>query len=121
MSELDGCCVPEEEMTIVRDLNLAAPYKGGNQYARICPTCGARQFTTKKYWESVDEQYVIPSGESDPVRLYDCPNPECDDTIYDGEPECDACGVEIEWVDEDDDDEQTDKDADGGSEQEVTA
>lgn len=119
MSELDGCCVPEEDMVIIRDLNMAAPYKGGNQYARICPECGSRTFTTKKYWKSVDDPYVIPNGEAKPVRLYDCPNPDCDHgTVYEGEPECDDCETEIEWVD---DDEEADEQTDAETEDEVTA
>jgi len=101
LGEPDGCCVPEAEMYVIRDLNMAAPYKGGNQYARICPECGSRQFTTKQYWESVDDPYVIPNGKSSPVRLFDCPHGECDGTIYVGEDECDDCGGEVEWVDED--------------------
>lgn len=119
MTELDGCCVPEEDMIVLRDLNLAAPHKGGNQYARVCPECGFRTFTTRKYWETVDDPYVVPNGEGTPARLYQCPN--CDDgTVYEGEDECDDCGAEIEWVDETEETDESDVDADADSD-EVTA
>lgn len=122
MSELDGCCVPEEDMVIIRDLNMAAPYKGGNQYARICPDCGSRTFTTKKYWQSVDDPYVIPNGETTPVRLYGCPNPDCEDgTVFEGEDECDDCGTEIEWVDEEEDGDEKGGADDAETADEVTA
>ena len=101
LSEPDGCCVPESEMLVIRDLNMAAPYKGGNQYARICPECGSRMFTTKAYFESVGDPYVIPNGDDSPVRLFDCPFEECGGTIYEGEEACDDCDGEVDWVDED--------------------
>lgn len=118
LSEPDGCCVPEAEMLVIRDLNMAAPYKGGNQYARICPECGSRQFTTKAYWENVSDPYVIPNGESQPVRLFDCPHDECDGTIYVGEDACEDCGGEVDWVDEDDDagEAETETQTEGGEE-----
>lgn len=109
LSEPNGCCVDEAEMMVIRDLNMTAPHKGGNQYARICPECGSRQFTTKKYWESVDDPYVIPKGDKQPARLFACPYDECDDgTIYEGEEVCDDCGNEVEWLDEDEEESQTD-------------
>lgn len=90
-------------MMVTRDMNMAAPHKGGNQYARICPNCGTRKFTTKRYWQTHEEPYVIPNGESDPVRLFECPYPECDADIHEGMDECEACGGELEWVDEEED------------------
>jgi len=101
----NGCCgLDESEIMVVRDLNMAAPHKGGNQFSRICPECGTRKFCTRRYWETNDEQYVIPNGEKEPVQLFDCPYPDCDGEIHEGLDECPDCGSEIEWVDEDEDD-----------------
>lgn len=94
-----GCCVPEDEMLVVRDLNLSVPYKGGNQYGIICPDCGSRKFTAKAYWEMADPQYVIEKGDDEPKPLFGCPHEECDGELVGMVEECGECGGEIEWED----------------------
>lgn len=94
-----GCCVPESDMMVVRDMNLSAPYKGGNQFARICPDCGTRKFTSRRYFETSDTKYVIPKGEDEPKEMFDCPYPDCDETFAGMMDECPECGQEIQWED----------------------
>lgn len=102
----EGCCVPEEEMMVVRDLNMNAPFKGGNQYCRICPECGKRTFCSKMYWKTADEQYVIPEGEEDPIQRFECPYPDCDGSFFGTVDECPECENEIMWEDDDTDSDQ---------------
>jgi hypothetical protein len=89
--------VPESEMLVVRDLNMKAPHKGGNQYARICPECGQRTFCSKTYFETTDDPYVIPAGDDEPVPIYDCPYDDCEGTLYGEVDECPDCEQEIIW------------------------
>jgi Zn finger protein HypA/HybF involved in hydrogenase expression len=100
----DGCCVPESEMLVVRDLNMQAPYKGGNQYARICPECQSRTFTSKRYWQTTSPRYIIPKGEDEPVAVFDCPYEDCEGEFREDErpDECPECGGELDWVDDGD-------------------
>lgn len=106
----DGCCVPETEMHVVRNLNLDYPWKGGNQYARVCPECESQTFTAKSYWQMRLESdelpcHVIPKGEDERKLAYPCPMPdydevgvdECDGVVWVGKDECDECGHAIEW------------------------
>lgn len=95
----DGCCVPESEIMVVRDLNLSAPYKGGNQFSRVCPDCGSRTFCTRRYWETSDDQYVIPNGESDIVPLDTCPWEDCSADVHGLMESCGSCDEAITWQD----------------------
>lgn len=86
---VDGCpngCVPESEMLVTKDLNLDFPWKSGNKYARICPECGSRNFTTRTYWETVEVSFVIPREEEKPRPLYRCPYTE--EVVDEGEEPC---------------------------------
>jgi RNA polymerase subunit RPABC4/transcription elongation factor Spt4 len=113
----NGCCVPESEMLVCRDLNLDYPWKGGNQYSRICPECGSRTFTAKSYWEmrveDPDEQaYIIPQGDdTEPQPYFICPYGDCTGTFYGFPDECPECEREFEW--EGLDDEETGGDSGG--------
>lgn len=114
----DGCCVPEDEMMVVRDLNLDYPWKGGNQYARICPDCGARTFTAKTYWVSRVEDpesqaHVIPQGEEEIKPYFTCPYEDCTGTFHGFPDECPECEQPFEWegVDEDETDTTEDEEA----------
>jgi hypothetical protein len=107
----DGCCVPEGEMLVVRNLNLDYPWKGGNQYARVCPECESQTFTAKSYWQmrlSNDEMdaHVVPKGEDERRLAFPCPygasdefDIECDGFVWVGCDECESCGEDIEWED----------------------
>lgn len=101
-----GCCVPEEEMIVARDLNLDYPWKGGNQYCRICPECWSRTFTAKSYWEMRKSNpelpaHVIPRDGDKPVQLFDCPYDDCDGELHGQVEECEDCEREIHWQDDD--------------------
>lgn len=114
----DGCCVPEDEMIVCRDLNLDYPWKGGNQYSRICPECGARTFTAKSYWvsrvEDPEQQaHVIPKDSDEPEPYFLCPYEGCDGRFHGYPDECPECEQPFEWEGLDDDGEtDTTEDAD---------
>lgn len=104
-----GCCVPEPEMQVCRDLNLDYPWKGGNQYSRICPECGSRTFTAKSYWEQRVEDpeqqaYVVPQGEEEPQPYFICPYEDCTGTFHGFPDECPECEQPFEWEGIEDDD-----------------
>ncbi len=105
----DGCCVSEGDMRVVRDLNLDYPWKGGNQYSRVCPECHSQTFTAKSYWQmrmgSGDlDAHVVPKGDDESVVAYHCPygqsdefDTSCEGVVWVGKDECDSCGQEIDW------------------------
>lgn len=100
----DGCCVPESDMVIARDMNMDVPFKGGNQYARICPDCGSRTFTSKSYFKSVDDPYIIPKGESEPIPKAEYEARDEDETEAEPEPEPEPDEAEDEPDEEDGED-----------------
>lgn len=95
-----GCpngCVGEDNMMVVRDLNLDYPWKGGNQYKRMCPDCGSVQFTARTYWEMAEPKFVIQKGEDKPKPMFTCPWEDCDGELVGTPEECDECGNPLEW------------------------
>lgn len=95
----EACGTPESEMLVVYDKNLDKPWRGGNPYSRICPSCGARTFSSKSYWKSQAVPYVIPVGEEEPQPLFRCPYDDCDETFLGKQDECPGCGRELIWED----------------------
>lgn len=96
----DSCDTPEEEMMVVYDRNKDYPWKEGNPYARQCPECGSKTFTSKSYWESQEVPHVIPKGEDEPLPLYQCPYPNCDGEFAGEQKACPECGGELIWEDD---------------------
>jgi hypothetical protein len=105
-----GCCVPESEMLVVRDRNMDYPWKGGNKYSRICPSCGHRQFCAKSYWmqryhDPEATAHVLRKGDdTEPLPAFECPFEDCTGMLVDFPDECGACNNPIEWEGLDDDD-----------------
>lgn len=110
----NGCCVPEDEMLIVRDLNFDYPWKAGNQYCRVCPECDGRTFTSRNYFEAMRSAngkatWVIPKNEATPVPLQTCPYDDCNGDLIGTPDACPECEQPLVW-------EQPDADAGGDDE-----
>lgn len=84
-------------MLVIRDKNMAAPHKGGNQYATLCPECKQRQFCSKSRWIMADPAFVIQRGENEAKPLWDCPYDDCDGEFVGQPDKCPECEREFEW------------------------
>lgn len=93
------CSCGNEHFVFVKDLNMAAVWKTGNKFCRICSECGNRFFLSKSIYHSARDQYVILKGEDTPTPIYDCP--ACDESVT-GYPEsCPYCDTEYGWSEAD--------------------
>lgn len=114
----DACDCGNESFLFTKDQNLDKAWKTGNKYVRICDDCGSRYFLAKSMYRQSDEQYVIPSGESSPIPIFDCPDDDCQKRVTGKPDECPYCGAEYIWPSEDDEDGE-DEDGDDSGEADV--
>lgn len=105
------CDCGNDDFLFVKDQNLDKAWKTGNKYARICTDCGSRFFLAKSMYQNSDERYVIPSGESKPIPIFNCPDDTCGREVTGKPDECPHCGAEYVWPDDEPDDEGGEDDA----------
>lgn len=91
-----NCETCGEEYVVVRDDEKAkSPHKQGNPYARYCPNCKRTRYCSKEYWESQEDQYVLPKGSDTPTHYFDCP--KCGEGNTGFPNACQNCGVGFDF------------------------